>query len=255
MKKQLQHVAIIMDGNGRWAQERRRPRIWGHVRGSSIVSEIIEEADDLGIGALTLYTFSTENWSRPQHEIKILFALLKKYIIKERPRIIKNNIQFRVMGDVSGLPKETIKLINELEKDTQSLTGLKLTFAFGYGGRKEIVDAVNNFNRENKGEELTEEKLRNYLYVPTLPDVDLIIRTGGDQRISNYLLWQAAYAELTFVKSKWPEFTREEFRAIIDEVQMRERRFGAIVSTDKLSTTQNEAAKNKSLVMENGLGI
>lgn len=255
MESTLQHVAIIMDGNGRWACERKRPRVWGHVRGSSVVSEIIEEADELGLKALTLYTFSTENWSRPQYEIKILFALLKKYLIKERPRILKNNIKFRIMGDVTGLPKETVELIQKLEFDTQNATGLELSFAFGYGGRREIVDAANKFIEQNPGEKLTEQKIRDYLYIPTLPDVDLVIRTGGDQRISNYLLWQSAYAELAFTKSKWPDFTRSEFKAIIKEVETRERRFGAIESTKELSVTQDEAVKNKSLVIENGLGI
>ena len=226
--KNIDHVAIIMDGNGRWAEARSHFRVWGHVRGSSVVSNIVEEADNCGVKALTLYTFSTENWSRPQIEISTLFSLLKKFLIKERKRILKNKIKFRVMGSISGLPLETQKLIHDLETETRNMTGMKLTFAFGYGGRAEIVQGINNFIKQNLGAELNEEQFSNCMYLPDLGDVDLLIRTGGDQRISNFLLWQAAYAELYFTKTQWPDFTPSEFNSIYNEVSNRERRFGAV---------------------------
>ncbi|ATH06592.1 di-trans,poly-cis-decaprenylcistransferase [Halobacteriovorax marinus] len=243
----LKHIAIIMDGNGRWAQSRSHERIWGHIRGSKIVSNIVEEADDLGAKALTLYAFSTENWSRPVGEVKVLFKLLKKFLLKERNRILKNNIQFKVMGDITKLPEKTQSLIAELENDSKDNKGLKLTFAFGYGGRDEIVQAANKFIKENPGKELTEELLQSYLLMPHLGDVDLLIRTGGDQRISNFLLWQSAYAELYFTQTKWPDFTRKEFKEIFEFVSKRERRFGNVCSSD-LQTSKMMAVENKELI-------
>ena len=242
----LKHVAIIMDGNGRWAQARAHRRVWGHVRGSSVVSNIVEEADDLGIKALTLYAFSTENWSRPLTEVKTLFSLLKKFLLKERNRIMKNKIRFKIMGSLDGLPEETVKLVSDLEEETKSHQGLKLTFAFGYGGRTEILDAVNKVVKENPGKEVTEEALTGALYNPEIGDVDLLIRTGGDQRVSNFLLWQVAYAELFFTHTKWPDFTRKEFRKIIEAVGTRERRFGFVGSCDGLKDSSSKAAENKS---------
>ncbi len=225
---EIKHVAIIMDGNGRWANERYHPRIWGHVRGSSIVSDIVERASDLGLKALTLYAFSTENWSRPSEEVSSLFKLLKKFLIKEKKRIIANKIQFKIIGDISKLPNDTIQLINELTIETKDNSGLKLNFAFGYGSRKEIVDAVNNFISKNPGELISENILENNLYNPSAGDVDLLIRTGGDTRISNFLLWQISYAELYFTNTKWPDFTPDEFEKIMSSVSNRERRFGNI---------------------------
>lgn len=233
-----------MDGNGRWAQGRCRPRVWGHIRGSSIVSEIVEEADDLGLKALTLYAFSTENWSRPLGEVTTLFSLLKKFLLKERKRILKNRIRFQVIGEISNLPLPTKNLIERLENETRDFKGLKLTFAFGYGGRAEMVQAVNRWIQENPGAEFTEEAMNKNLHQPDLGDVDLLIRTGGDQRISNFLLWQMAYAELFFTPTKWPDFTREEFRGIIYQVSGRERRFGTISATDSLTESCLLARKN-----------
>jgi len=240
----IKHVAIIMDGNGRWAQGRCRPRVWGHIRGSSIVSGIVEEADDLGLKALTLYAFSTENWSRPLGEVTTLFSLLRKFLLKERKKILKNRVQFKVIGDISNLPLPTRNLIEKLEAETQEFKGLKLTFAFGYGGRDEMVKAVNSWAQANPGKEFTEEDMTKHLYRPEIGDVDLLIRTGGDQRISNFLLWQMAYAELFFTPTKWPDFTREEFRGIIYQVSGRERRFGTIGATDSLNESCLLAQKN-----------
>jgi undecaprenyl diphosphate synthase len=241
----IQHVAIIMDGNGRWAEGRAHQRIWGHIRGSSVVTNIVEEADDLGVKALTLYAFSTENWSRPKTEIKTLFKLLKKFLIKERKKIMENKIRFSVIGEIEDLPEATINLIKDVEQETRCNDGLKLTFAFGYGGRTELVSAVNNFIKENPDKEITEEDITNNLFQPDLGEVDLLIRTGGDQRISNFLLWQVAYAELYFTKTKWPDFKKSEFRSILSFVQGRERRFGNINSQESLELSTQLAKENQ----------
>lgn len=246
-ESKIKHVAVIMDGNGRWAKSRCRPRIWGHVRGSSIVNEIVEEADNLGLRALTLYAFSTENWSRPQQEVLTLFDLLKKFLLRERKKIIRNNIKFRVIGDISGLSNETRKIIKNLERETSNFHGLKLTFAFGYGGRSELVDAVNSLISKGKNS-ITESDISSELYTPEAGDVDLLIRTGGDQRVSNFLLWQIAYAELFFTRTKWPDFTAEEFRGILFQVAGRERRFGQTVSVESLSESHKIAKENKDLL-------
>ncbi|MFN8369449.1 MAG: polyprenyl diphosphate synthase [Bacteriovoracaceae bacterium] len=249
MKNSIKHVAIIMDGNGRWATDKKHTRVWGHVRGSAKVSEIVEEADNLGIKALTLYAFSTENWSRPQLEVKTLFLLLKKFLKKESARIIKNNINFKVVGDYSGLPQDTQELIVNLEKTTQEFTGLKLRFAFNYGGRREIVDAVNKIINEKKVN-VTEADFDKYLYAPECGDVDLMIRTGGDSRISNFLLWQNAYAELFFTKTKWPDFTPADFRKIIEVFEGTNRRFGNVQSEIDLKTSQIKAQVNQESLSE-----
>ena len=228
-EQNLEHVAIIMDGNGRWAKTRGRPRIWGHIRGSSVVSKIVQEAQECKINALTLYAFSTENWQRPSAEIRILFNLLQKYLIKEKKRIVKNNIRFRIMGNIKKLPAIIQNSIRELEDLTKEMKGLKLTFAFGYGGRDEIVWAANNFMKKNPRTPLTVESFTKSLMIPDLGDVDLLIRTGGDFRISNFLLWQCAYAELYFTNTKWPNFGPCEFRHICQEVKKRERRFGRVL--------------------------
>lgn len=246
MESAIKHVAIIMDGNGRWANQRFRPRVWGHVRGSGVVSDIVEAADDLGVEALTLYAFSTENWSRPHEEVGVLFRLLLKFLMKERRRILANDISFRVIGDISKLPTEVLKLIAELEGLTSKANGLKLTFCFGYGGRSEIISAVNNFQQENPGKVMTEADLSGALYRPDSGDVDLLIRTGGEQRVSNFLLWQIAYAEMYFTPTKWPDFTASEFQKILASVEKRERRFGTISPLNFLphSTAARVEAQN-----------
>lgn len=250
----LQHVAIIMDGNGRWATSRGKPRVWGHIRGSGRVADIVECADNLGIKSLTLYAFSSENWSRPYNEVKVLFVLLKKFLLNEKPRIIRNQIRFRVIGDTSDLPKSTQELIASLEQETSGHQGLNLTFAFGYGGRSEIINAVNDFIVKNPGQKMSEKDFQNNLYAPELGDVDLLIRTGGDQRISNFLIWQMAYAELFFTQTKWPDFSSEEFTQIINFVTSRERRFGTISQMSCLEDAKNLAEKNRTIIHQN-LGI
>ena len=239
----LKHVAIIMDGNGRWANSRFRPRVWGHVRGSSVVSNIVEEADHLGLKALTLYAFSTENFSRPLEEVTTLFKLLKKFLQREKIKIIKNKIKFKVIGDISSLPIETQELIQNIENETRRFEGLNLNFAFGYGARTEIINSVNAFMKENPAKKITEEYLEQFLYNPEAGDVDLLIRTGGDYRISNFLLWQSAYAEFYFTQTPWPDFTVSEFKNIISDVSNRERRFGTVGSAN-LSQAKINASKN-----------
>ncbi len=248
LKHSIKHVAIIMDGNGRWATRRSHPRVWGHVRGSGVVADIVQEADNCGISSLTMYAFSSENWCRPQTEVRVLFNLLHKFLKRERDRILKNNIRFKIMGDISNLPAITKNLIFQLENETQFNNGLKLTFAFGYGGRAEIIQAINSYMMNNPNKEITEEELSKNLMIPDLGDVDLLIRTGGDHRVSNFLLWQIAYAELYFTETKWPDFTADEFREILANVAVRERRFGATSKTSDLKSNIEQAKMNKSLI-------
>ncbi len=245
----IEHVAIIMDGNGRWATERRRPRVWGHVRGTRVVGDIVETAAKEKLKALTLYAFSTENWRRPSDEINVLFKLLKKFLSKERDQIVSNNIRFKMIGDMRELSEETRKIALELEKASELNDGLMLNLAFSYGGRKEIVDAVNDFIKENPGKEIDEKAISQRLYSPNSGDVDLMIRTAGDQRISNFMLWEVSYSELFFTETKWPDFSSKEFKQILDTVSCRERRFGGIPSGDKLS---QEVLKKNLKVVSNG---
>jgi len=242
---QIKHVAIIMDGNGRWANQRFRPRIWGHVRGAAVVSDIVQSADELGLDALTLYAFSTENWSRPLDEVSTLFRLLKKFLLKEKQKILANNIKFKVIGEIQNLPTDTIHLIKEVEELTSNSTGLKLTFAFSYGGRDEILRAINIFHATHPGQEITESDLNSLMYRPEAGDVDLMIRSGGEQRISNFLLWQMAYAELYFTPTKWPDFSSGEFKKIIQNVSNRERRFGNVCAQNTLVDSSERAGINK----------
>lgn len=246
----IKHVAIIMDGNGRWANKRFRPRIWGHVRGSAVVSDIVRAADDIGLKALTMYAFSTENWSRPLEEVSTLFKLLKKFLIKEKARILANNIKFKVIGEIQNLPHETVSLIKDMEALTAHATGLHLTFAFNYGGRAEILRGVNAFHLNYPGRTMTENDLNDLMYRPETGDVDLMIRTGGEQRISNFLLWQMAYAEMYFTPTRWPDFTPSEFKKIIDHVSFRERRFGNVCGQSALEHSMEKAESNKSIFIK-----
>lgn len=239
---EIKHVAIIMDGNGRWAQSRKRPRVWGHVRGSFVLSNIIEKAEAMGLKSLTVYAFSTENWKRPTTEIKVLFALLKKFVARKRSQVLANNIRFKVMGDLEDIPEATRKLVRDLERDSELNSGLHFNIAFSYGGRDEIVRAVNKFMVENPDRLMSESDIAKCLYLPEEGDVDVLIRTGGDLRISNFLLWQSAYAELCFTDTKWPDFSADEFEQILKSVALRERRFGALKSNvdDKNSSQRND---------------
>jgi undecaprenyl diphosphate synthase len=244
MDHSINHVAIIMDGNGRWAKQKFRPRVWGHIRGSSVVSQIVESASNAGLKALTLYTFSTENWSRPANEISTLFKLLYKFLKKEKENILKNNIQFKVIGCIERLDPKIQNLINEVEAQSKDATGLILSFAFSYGGRQEIVDSINQFIEKNPGKPISEEDITRHLYRPAAGDVDLMIRTAGDQRISNFLLWQASYSELYFTDIKWPDFSAKHFESILSEVSSRDRRFGSLDNQGSIMNTKKLVHEN-----------
>jgi len=226
-----QHIAIIMDGNGRWARKRGLPKIAGHRAGAKAAQKLIEAAAKIGIKVLTLYTFSTENWKRPKGEIKALFGLLEDYLDKQEDKLNKNNIRFSIIGDMEGLPgpiKE--KLLRTIES-TRENTGLLVNLALNYGSRAEIVLAVRRLCDDvRKGAVMTEkidEKLfSEYLYTRGLPDPDLLIRTSGECRVSNFMLWQISYAELYVTNKLWPDFDGDELKKAIREYQKRERRFG-----------------------------
>ncbi|MDA8079366.1 MAG: isoprenyl transferase [Nitrospiraceae bacterium] len=222
------HVGVIMDGNGRWAQLRGLPRAQGHRVGAERAKEIIEASAELGIKCLTLYTFSAENWQRPASEVSMLMKLLELYLKKELATLVKQGIVFRSIGELWRLPENIQALIRDIEAKTASNTGMTLSVALSYGGRNEIIRAVRKIVASGAADELTEERFSDYLDTSGLPAPDLIIRTSGERRLSNFLLWQSAYAELYFTDTLWPDFDRAEFMAAIRDFQRRERRFGGI---------------------------
>ena len=218
-----------MDGNGRWAELRGLPRIEGHRRGVERVEEVIETAREIGIKALTLYAFSLENWKRPMSEVKTLMMILEFYLNRELPEFMAKDVVFKTIGDIQRLPEEIRVLIREVEEKTASNKGLILITALSYSGRDEILRAMKKILSSGiRPEELTEEVFASYLDIADLPEPDLIIRTSGEMRISNFLLWQGAYSELYFTDTLWPDFTKEEFLLAIQAYQQRERRFGTI---------------------------
>ncbi|MFC2110407.1 isoprenyl transferase [Bacteroidota bacterium] len=225
------HVAIIMDGNGRWAKKQGMARIFGHRNALTAVREAVEAAGEIGTKAITLYAFSTENWNRPKLEVDALMSLLVNSLKKELPDFQKNNVQVKAIGNLSQLPAKAQKVLKEVIDATNKNTKVTLTFSLSYGSREEIVNAVKNIskkvvNNEISIENIDENIINNHLYTFSLPDVDLLIRTSGEQRISNFLLWQIAYAELHFTNVLWPDFRRDDFYKAVVEYQNRERRFG-----------------------------
>ena len=222
------HIAIIMDGNGRWAKKRGLPRLYGHHAGMKSVREVVRAASDTGVGVLTLYAFSTENWNRPKSEIKGLFYLLKLFIKKELGRLHKNNVKVNIIGRLSELPIDIIKLVKEATEKTSKNTGMILNIALNYGGRQEIVDAVNKIITEGTYKKVDEKIFEKYLYTIGLPSPDLIIRTSGENRISNFLLWQSAYSEFYTTATLWPDFKKKNLMEAISEYQKRNRRFGGV---------------------------
>lgn len=227
------HVAIIMDGNGRWAKTRNLPRTSGHMEGIKRVEEIIDAASDMGIKALTLFTFSTENWQRPQREIAVLMQTLSEVLQKKVEKLNRKNIRFQLIGRREGIPSEVWKSISSTIEKTRRNTGMVLNMAFNYGSRLEIIDAVRSIVRaveegKLKVDHISETTMNQSLYTHGLPDPDLLIRTSGEQRISNFLLWQLSYAELYFTEKCWPDFDRMEFAKAIEEYQNRERRYGRV---------------------------
>ena len=226
------HVAVIMDGNGRWAQKRHLPRIAGHRSGTQSARTTIETCARLKIEALTLYAFSVENWRRPQTEIDFLMALLREYLRKEMPLLQKNNIRMRFLGRIDELPAGVQKDVRDAMEKTAGNQGMVLCVALNYGGRAEIVDAMNAILAERNGQgassKVTEEQLSRHLYTDGLPDPDLLIRTSGEMRVSNFLLWQIAYAEIFVTETLWPDFNRARLLESLLEFQKRERRYGGI---------------------------
>jgi len=220
------HIAIIMDGNGRWAKEQGLNRTAGHEKGASTVREITIHCSDIGINYLTLYAFSTENWSRPKLEVEFLMKLLERYFKSELPIYLKNNVKFKAIGDISKFSKKLQTIIKDTENQTSKCTGLTQILALNYGSRDEIVRAVKKLNEKNL--EVSEENINSCLDTVNIPDVDLLIRTSGEVRISNYLLWQIAYSEMFFTQTYWPEFSTMELDDIISDFNKRERRFGGI---------------------------
>ncbi|HOP05499.1 MAG TPA: isoprenyl transferase [Tenuifilaceae bacterium] len=227
------HVAIIMDGNGRWAKQKGKPRVFGHQNAVKAVRAATEAAAQIGVKYLTLYAFSAENWKRPKTEVDALMALLSKTIDSEINTLIKNNIKLKTIGDQNLLPDAIQKKIIWAKEQTKSCTGLVLNIAISYGSRDEILNAAMDFAKDiSKGNidinNITNEKFGEYLYTSEIPDPDLLIRTSGEYRISNFLLWQIAYSELYFTNVLWPDFSKDDFYAAIISYQGRERRYGKI---------------------------
>ncbi|AZR72376.1 di-trans,poly-cis-decaprenylcistransferase [Anoxybacter fermentans] len=224
-----EHVAIIMDGNGRWAQKRGLPRTAGHQKGVQTLKEICYACGELGIKYLTVYAFSTENWYRPTSEVNFLMELFKKAMRNEIGELEENNVRVRILGRRQGVDPDILAEIDRVEERTCKNDGLILSICFNYGGRAEIVDAVKKIlSKYHFHESIDEEYFKEFLYTHGLPDVELLIRTGGEQRLSNFLLYQSAYAELVFTNVFWPDFTKKDLVDAIYEFQNRERRFGRI---------------------------
>ena len=225
------HIAVIMDGNGRWAKKKGKERIQGHKKGILSVRKLVEEASKINISYLTLFAFSTENWKRPKNEVSTLMDLIVLSLDKELKTIIDNKIKLNAIGDINSLPKEVKKKLKETIEKTKNNRKLTLTIAINYGGKEEITNAVNTIiNKVKKNiileEKVDEELINTHLYSNNLPDVDLLIRTSGEKRISNFLLWKISYAELYFTNILWPEFSKNDFNKAINNYQKRERRFG-----------------------------
>ncbi|MFQ6672100.1 MAG: isoprenyl transferase [Candidatus Tectimicrobiota bacterium] len=231
LDKLPRHIAIIMDGNGRWARKRRLPRIVGHREGVKAVDKVVTTARELGIQALTLYSFSLENWNRPQREIDALMTILDEYLRKELARMVKENIRFNTVGQLGDLPYAIQDIVNDAVKSTRDNDGMVLTLALSYGSRQEILQAVRQCLRDvQQGrlavEELTTDRLSHYMWTADMPEPDLLIRTSGELRLSNFLLWQVAYTELYFTDVLWPDFRSRDLLDAIIAFQKRQRRFG-----------------------------
>lgn len=225
------HIAIIMDGNGRWAKKRNKSRDYGHKEGKKSVKKIVKVCAELGVKNLTLFAFSTENWNRPKLEIKILMKLLLTSLNEELETLTKNNIRFKTIGNLEKLPKRLLSYLSKVTEKTQNNNKMTLTLALSYGAREEIVDAMQAIGDKVKNnlislKNIDESVINQHLYTHYLPDVDLLIRTSGEKRISNFLLWQIAYAELYFTEKLWPDFSKEDLYEAIVNYQQRERRFG-----------------------------
>ena len=235
-----QHIAIIMDGNGRWAKDKGMERVFGHRNALTSIRESVAAATEIGVKAVTLYAFSTENWNRPKLEVKALMSLLITSLKKELPGFQENGVKINAIGELDNLPLKAQKVLNEVIHATRHNSEIILTFALSYGSREEIVNTIQNIsekvvNNQLAIEEINENVINTHLYTFNLPDVDLMIRTSGEQRISNFLLWQMAYAELYFTETLWPDFRKSDFFDAVLEYQNRERRFGK--TSEQIKTT------------------
>ena len=242
-----QHIAIIMDGNGRWATSRDLPRIEGHRRGVGTVRMISETATELGIGAVTLYCLSSENWKRPELELEFLMHLLTEYLVNERETLNKNNIRLEIIGRRERIPEEVQREMDRSIELTSNNTGTLLCLAINYGGRAEIGDAIRSISRRVKEDGLEvdaidEQMVSDHLYTAGMSDPDLMVRTAGEMRISNYLLWQLSYAELWVTQKYWPEFSTEDLRTAIEDYSKRKRRFGGLNRTTEEKPDQQESS-------------
>jgi undecaprenyl diphosphate synthase len=230
------HIAIIMDGNGRWAEKRKLPRSMGHKAGVENINKIVKGASDIGVKYLTLYAFSTENWQRPNDEVSTIMRLLVEYLRKELNNLHKNNVKIKTIGDISKLPKPCIEVLEESKLKTKNNTGLILNLALNYGGRAEILYAIKNIFSDYESGKLMQEDVKNlnekdfskYTYTAGIPDPDIIIRPSGEQRLSNFLLWQCAYSEFWYSNIMWPDFTVDYLYKAIFDYQNRDRRFGKV---------------------------
>lgn len=224
------HVAIIMDGNGRWAQERKLPRLFGHKAGAKAVEKVLEMAIKKGIRYLTLYAFSTENWKRPKEEVEGLFSLLKSYLTSKIHELQKNDIRLRFAGRIESLPEDVQTAMARAQNETSNCKTLDLILCINYGGRQEIMDAVKKLLDlcPPNIDEIEEASFRSCLYLPDVPDPDLIIRTSGEMRLSNFLLWQSSYSEFFFTKTLWPDFSEKDFDEALESYAKRQRRYGAV---------------------------
>jgi undecaprenyl diphosphate synthase len=227
------HIGVIMDGNGRWAQARGKPRTEGHVAGVKSLRAMVEHCINYGVDYLTVFSFSSENWTRPKDEISFIFGLLRRFVASDLEKLHRNNVRVRIIGSREGLDDSLRRLIAEVEATTAMNTGLKLQVAFNYGGKAEIAEAVRRIAGlvaagRLKAEDITEETIGRALYTAGIPDPDIIIRTSGEQRISNFMLWQSAYSELVFVEENWPDFNEKTFIRVLEDYSGRDRRFGGV---------------------------
>jgi len=227
------HIGVIMDGNGRWAKARGKVRTEGHIEGVKALRRLVELAMTYGVDYLTVFSFSSENWTRPKDEINFIFGLLHRFVASDLAKLHANNVKVRIIGSRDGLEDSLARLITEVEAKTANNTGLNLIVAFNYGGKAEIAEATRRIARDVlagklKPEYITEATIERALYTFGVPDPDLIIRTSGEQRVSNFLLWQGAYSELVFVEQNWPDFDEETFLDVLEEYSARERRFGGV---------------------------
>ena len=227
------HIGVIMDGNGRWAKARGKPRTEGHVAGVKALRGLVEHCINYGVDYLTVFSFSSENWTRPKDEISFIFGLLRRFVASDLEKLHRNNVRVRIMGSREGLDDSLRRLIAEVEATTALNTGLQLQVAFNYGGKAEIAEAVRRIaglvaTGRLKPEDITEDTIGRALYTAGMSDPDIIIRTSGEQRISNFMLWQSAYAELVFVEENWPDFNEATFLRVLEDYSSRDRRYGGV---------------------------